>query len=425
MALFWTFMRAGNDIRLAETLRNRDPKQLEMDADRALTFLDEGGTFPVFPDETDEDLVYAIAVWARACDRGLTELILFLLNPTTNFNGGAGDWIHFDHPFGGNVGNAFIAIKRAETWFPKSATLGRAQTIDAILYEHMVYPCRCKGFNVRIHRISDEDQCAQIFVREDELQRIGYAGSFTTPREWPLDEATGKPLGFAPDQGIDPEIRNREIDRHLSLAREDDANLIVLPELMTTREIQIDLETRLLDANRKKASALIVAGSYHGTVREDLNGTVQDKDRNRAKIILDTGRPVLYQDKMKSHIVPGFKEAIDPADVLNILITPMGPVFVAICRDFLDDADPSTDVLRILGLNTILVPSMGHDKTQKAHVARLSGGGKLQNWRAIIAQQGDQKGVDSFLACWSEDGSKPDDRWIFGAPGSKFSRHLE
>lgn len=103
--------------------------------------------------------------------------------------------------------------------------------------------------------------------------------------------------------------------------------------------------------------AISLAGSWH----RDIDGKLV----NRAVLLQGRGVDLAIYDKRRAYKVDERWEAIEPGAVLPVIVMEDRLVGIAICKDFCDDcADP---VYRALGLDLVLVPSMGGQSTHDSH----------------------------------------------------------
>ncbi|MGH9890528.1 MAG: hypothetical protein ACREA0_00795, partial [bacterium] len=68
--------------------------------------------------------------------------------------------------------------------------------------------------------------------------------------------------------------------------------------------------------------------------------------------------------------VPERKEGIVTGDRIELLDTPVGLVAMPICLDFCDVRHPFTDLWQSLGVEWLLVPAFGSEKSVNAHSRR-------------------------------------------------------
>jgi hypothetical protein len=125
----------------------------------------------------------------------------------------------------------------------------------------------------------------------------------------------------------------------------------------------------LADARRVP---LVLAGSWHLEV--------SGRWVNRATVLRSRGRPLLHYDKRRQYPFENRREAIDAGGVLPVIVMEDRLVSLAICRDFCDDC--AEDVYDELGIDLVLVPSMGRPTTMAAHDRSAK---KLQSQQGAIS----------------------------------------
>lgn len=102
---------------------------------------------------------------------------------------------------------------------------------------------------------------------------------------------------------------------------------------------------------------IVVAGSWHV---EEGGYTY-----NRAEAMTGRAKPLATCDKRRKFKFGDRYEAIRPGGTLTVIVMEDRLVTVAICLDFCDDGDD--EVYRRLGVDVVIVPSMGDSKTVSAH----------------------------------------------------------
>lgn len=102
---------------------------------------------------------------------------------------------------------------------------------------------------------------------------------------------------------------------------------------------------------------IVVAGSWH--VEED--GELY----NRAEVMNGRAKPLATCDKRRKFKFVDRYEAIKPGATLTVIVMEDRLVTVAICLDFCDDGDD--EIYRRLGVDVVIIPSMGDMKTVGAH----------------------------------------------------------
>jgi predicted amidohydrolase len=148
-------------------------------------------------------------------------------------------------------------------------------------------------------------------------------------------------------------------------------DVLLWPELTIDEERLAAIRRLLADdpLARQSRVPLIVPGSWH--VREG-DGWV-----NRSLLLASRGQCLGTYDKRRQFPFAGKREAIVPGQKLPIVVMQDRLVGLAICRDFCDDC--AHDVYADLGVDLVLVPSMGEASSVKAHE---------RSCKALQSQQG-------------------------------------
>lgn len=388
IATFWVQLQWNESQPDEEDFRAIDPKVFNADVDHLMHVVNTGGqvSLPRSPIENQD--LYALAVLGRVCDRLLIEKDPFNSHAfIANMNGGSEDTVYVDHKIK-LVGNHFSVLERGELWQRERTDIGRAFTLDAVIQLHAVFPTHLNGYEIDLQNEGDHLGLENaLLCTEEGCVAIGYAGAYAIPRKWPQDEKGY--VNFAPEGGLDDSLE-MELRKHLRNARDIGAQIVLLPELMLTQSMAEDLKLELFEESEDvPPNAIIVPGTYHAEI--------EGKKRNRADLIFSNGVPIMSQDKQRPHVEPGFREQIKSAERLSVLLTPLGPLIIPICRDFCDDQSPTKDILKRLELKLLLVPSMGDENLEKQHKKRISGDASTREWRLLIAQQAMAPESENFL----------------------------
>lgn len=202
-----------------------------------------------------------------------------------------------------------------------------------------------------------------------------------------------------------PELRERSMDAELECARGEEANLWLAPELTLTVELRRRLALSLA-AHQAESLLICVPGTWH-----EMDG----KHRvNRALVFNGNGQQVAQQEKCSQFSYPSgedeLAEQIDARRSVTLLVTPIGTVGIAICKDHFDAT--ASGLIRAcwdrLAPDWMLVPSMGDGKTVEAHLKRAKEAWEVRCTRSIVANQEarlasrDCDPVPGFIRCGAE-----------------------
>jgi hypothetical protein len=178
--------------------------------------------------------------------------------------------------------------------------------------------------------------------------------------------------------------REQSVDAELELVRREAANLWLAPELTVT--VALRRRVALALAERRAESLLLcVPGTCH-----EFDGPHRV---NRALVFNGNGQRVAHQDKCSQFSYPAgagqLHEAIDARRSVTLLVTPIGIVGVAICKDHFDAS--ASGLIRAcwdrLAPDWLLVPSMGDARTVEAHRKRAKEAWDVRCTRSIVANQ--------------------------------------
>lgn len=159
---------------------------------------------------------------------------------------------------------------------------------------------------------------------------------------------------------------------HIESALRTNCDALVWPELTMSEERLKLVRSELKKGGLRKKGRVpvIVAGSRHVEVAE--GGYV-----NRAELFAGKGQLLGTYDKRRTFELKGSFEDINPGRALTILVAEDRLIGIAICKDFCDDIE--NDLYHRLGVDVVLVPSMGQASTILAH---------RRNAKALQSQQG-------------------------------------
>lgn len=197
-------------------------------------------------------------------------------------------------------------------------------------------------------------------ARLREVRRTGHVRAYLGHFE---DGATLEPPPagrfFATGLSDEP-ARIRNIDRSFARAADERADLVIFPELTVTPAQREATKERLRTSEHPPA--LLVPGSFH----EEWNG----RKVNTSHILGVDGRTLVVHEKLRSFgEADGTAEDIHAANTVHVLVTPIGCIALAICKDYCDDPGPIRD-WDALAVDWWLVPSMGAQSTIDAHERR-------------------------------------------------------
>ena len=206
---------------------------------------------------------------------------------------------------------------------------------------------------------------------------------FTDPTVLALDVHEGN-LSFLVTGANPAEIREQSLKAEVQTVRDAAAHLWLAPELTISIGLRSQVE-RWLATDPAADLLLCVPGSCH---EDDGGGRV-----NRAIVLNGSGQRKARQDKCSQFCFPAqvgeLHEGIAAARRLILLVTPIGTVGVAICKDYFDGT--ADGLIRAawdrLAPDWMLVPSMGHGDTRAAHDRRAKENWELRRTRTLVANQ--------------------------------------
>ncbi len=168
----------------------------------------------------------------------------------------------------------------------------------------------------------------------------------------------------------------------IQAAADDGIDVLVAPELTVTPEARrwIARQLRWLPEATSNRLALVVPGSFHEQVGHRFV--------HRAIAFGGSGNELLEHHKLVAYgSLAGWLEDIQLGDTITVLITPIGTIAVAICKDFCDDHVGA--IWHEIQPEWLLVPAYGPG--EPAHQAAATRIGRMIGTVTVLAHQGDHK----------------------------------
>ena len=220
------------------------------------------------------------------------------------------------------------------------------------------------------------------------LHEMAVGSSADLPQQWTYGAATFEDLTvdfstIPPNEflltGAPAPDADRQVASHLSSARAAHCDVVAWPELTMPEKRLATLRARLksevfLDQFQVP---IIASGTWHVTSGKS--------HVNRLEVLDGRGRGLLTYDKRLKYPFKGHFEAIEPGSRVPVLVMKNRLVSFAICRDFCDDGPEN--VYRALGVDLIVIPSMGDGSTTAAHLRHAKAIQSLQGSVMFLVQQ--------------------------------------
>lgn len=168
------------------------------------------------------------------------------------------------------------------------------------------------------------------------------------------------------------DARAASVATSLEHARHAGAHVVVLPEFTVDLAHRSHIAQLLRNQPPESPVQLVVAGSFHEPVAPGGPGDAHPPHaaHNTAPVFNGQGR-VLWSHR-KLRLFGDSRHGTEHAEVgnhLHVLLTPLGCMTVLICKDFLDEHESVSDLLKEVPVDWVWVPSFGDDKTLRAHQA--------------------------------------------------------
>lgn len=163
--------------------------------------------------------------------------------------------------------------------------------------------------------------------------------------------------------------RAASVATSLEHARHAGAHVVVLPEFTVDLAHRSHIAQLLRNQPPGSPVQLVVAGSFHEPVAPG-DAHPPHAAHNTAPVFNGQGR-VLWSHR-KLRLFGDSRHGTEHAEVgnhLHVLLTPLGCMTVLICKDFLDEHESVSDLLKEVPVDWVWVPSFGDDKTLRAHQA--------------------------------------------------------
>lgn len=179
--------------------------------------------------------------------------------------------------------------------------------------------------------------------------------------------------------------RADRLGRAIAEAARAGVDILVAPELTVPPSARASIIDTLRWGDGDAQLALIVPGTFHERVA--------DRTVNRAVLLDGKGNALCEHTKLTMFgELEGWLEEIAPGDEITVLITPLGTVAIAICKDFCDYHVGR--VWETLQPEWLLVPAYGRGAS--AHEAAAARIARMVGTVTVLAHQGDRaQGVDA------------------------------
>lgn len=166
--------------------------------------------------------------------------------------------------------------------------------------------------------------------------------------------------------------RTTSIEACLHRATEAGAHVLLLPEFSVDLHQRQRIQ-RWLEADNSNTLALVVPGSFHEAVADEVFNT--------APLWNGTGTTICIHRKLRlfGDELNG-AEAVSIGNTLNLLVTPVGTFTVLICKDYIDAHESVATLLQEIPVDWALIVSYGNEttlklhKTKARHLARVAPG---------------------------------------------------
>lgn len=368
--------------------------------------------------------------WKDASDKLHEKLVKYLITGTPDLttlqNGhpklmllSALDSMLFDH-FGDLVGNQPppVPVKIGNhTWQlmsrfrPLGVTIHQQQRghLNSYLRCHHILPTNHKGRSIVIRHVGGCLKTALAAWKKPHIKI--YLGNFAD-RVFP--DWNGKPdnlcvtqrltdTPFDRDHTPDEQTtasergtrkRHESVIQRLEHARKEHVNIVVFPELTISLELRQMIAEWL--AGNSHPFLMVVPGSFHEPIEAD-------RSVNRTVLLDGKGQEVLVHDK----IIPFGTdkighEQIRTGETIKILMTPIGSLILAICRDFLEEGSSQLPWQQ-LAPDWAIIPSMTEASGVRAHLRHAQLMGRCCQTRSIVANQSlDGTDKDHGFTCFLE-----------------------
>jgi predicted amidohydrolase len=184
----------------------------------------------------------------------------------------------------------------------------------------------------------------------------------------------------------DPDLRFESVRRELAVVAAQRHRFWVAPELTVTADLRNRLKAALAERPLRDL-VVAVPGSFHETIGGPRV--------NCAEVIDGDGGCLARHEKLTLFSYPracdgkACCEDIEARRKIALLVTAIGLVGIAICKDFSDQTASGlvSAAWDRLAPDWLLVPSMGDDATLKLHRDRAKAHAKLRGTRSVVANQ--------------------------------------
>jgi predicted amidohydrolase len=224
---------------------------------------------------------------------------------------------------------------------------------------------------------------------------------------WPIrawayadGEGEGEPIRIQTTSQAGIHATIRELKIAVQQADNAGATVLVFPELTAPPEAITALQQFLKDLATQKL-AIVIVGTAHAN-----DSTDPTRYRNRALVLGVDGGVLWFHDKIDPFTAGANSERLVAGTSIDLVITPLGSLAIAICKDMIGR---HMSVIQQIGIEILFVPSMSNSTSAHQSAAQT-----------ISARQGTVSLVCNRPFHWETD-SEVDPAWASFArlPGKR------
>ncbi len=255
--------------------------------------------------------------------------------------------------------------------------------LQSWLRYHWIVPTGISGYSIQVTPCTGPawERLDDCLTREEARLYIGNFNDGVEPA-W-LDD--NKP-NYRAQELTDLDKRHAGLERHLRQASDEEATIVVLPELTLCPTLRSHC-ARWLFEHPDHPFALVLPGSFHQ----------QSLDRNnwfnRSGLLDPLGETLMGHDKLQASGdlagdgYPGWREDIHVGEQIPLLNTPLGLMAMPICLDFCQGGAVFPAIWQRLGAQWALVPAFGNEHSVRAHDRRAKDLSHAHATRTLLANQ--------------------------------------
>lgn len=272
-------------------------------------------------------------------------------------------------------GEAYTFHRRVSRISTKTTHGSQTGHLQSWLRHFWIIPAQISGFEIRFRSVGDGFSILADWLKDEGIKI--HVGSFPDDVEplWLSNDTTK----WSARKLVDPDKRWLSIIEVLKQAIAARADVVVFPELSICPILRERIRDWLLERRDYHPFLMLLPGSFH----EEEDG----RTFNIAELFNRSGKSLLRHRKMTRYGTQERQEAIETGNCIELLDTHIGLIGIPICLDFCQEGRPFSYLWEKIGVEWLLVPAFGDEKSISAHLRRAKELFRMHGTVSVIANQ--------------------------------------